>query len=72
MKNIIEKLEQKRLEFEREKYLILEMVNETNISEMSSEMQSLDSRITMIDEIVFLIENEIWEDELPIHIISNI
>ena len=65
MKDLINKLLEKRFEFQREVYGVMEIVNENNISEMSEEITSLNARMNMIDEIIFFIEENIWEDEIP-------
>ena len=64
MKDLINKLLEKRFEFQREVYGVMEIVNENNISEMSEEITSLNARMNMIDEIIFFIEENIWEDEI--------
>lgn len=62
---LINKLEEKRLEMERETYLLMEKVNEYNITEMATEMTVYRAGMYMIEEIQSLVLNGAWEDELP-------
>jgi hypothetical protein len=63
------KLEEKRFEMERETYLVMEVVDGDNILEMANEMIVYRAKMEMIDEIQFMLENGVWEDELPSQII---
>jgi hypothetical protein len=62
---LINKLEEKRLQIERETYLVMEAVDEYNILEMATEMTVYRAQMYMIDEIQFMLVNGVWEDELP-------
>jgi hypothetical protein len=62
---LINKLEEKRLQMERESYLVMETVDEYNILEMANEMIVYRAKMDMIDEIQFMLLNGVWEDELP-------
>jgi hypothetical protein len=62
---LINKLEEKRLQIERESYLVMEKVNEYNITEIATEMTVYRAGMYMIEEIQFLLVNGVWENELP-------
>ncbi len=65
MKNLRKEFISKKERCEKELKKALKNIDEYNISEKSSEIEWLRGRIDMLEQCIFFIEEEVWEEEMP-------
>lgn len=66
---VIKQLEKKYKKIEEELNSIMKKITIDNISENAIEVTYLQGMLQMLDETIFFLKEEVWEDELPIKII---
>lgn len=63
MKQLLEKIQLKKQEYEQEILEYVQKVNSHNIEDYAFEVRGLQSRIFLLEEVEFLIETGMWEEE---------
>jgi uncharacterized protein YeeX (DUF496 family) len=63
MTQLLEKIQLKKQEYEQEILEYVKKVNSYNIEDCALEVRGLQSRIFLLEEVEFLIETGMWEEE---------